>query len=395
MAARKLIQDWLADVRTAHHLQDTKWFRRKINKLKEVIERGLFTSSEEHRRCATEMLLLVFPYAMMREDLGTWAAMLEEAASHARDHQKHAIEMRLLSDIGSSHIILARPKYARTIIQMVQREADTKELPDHQLDAYIGLLYLQTITSSATVNPTIVREAISLAQMLQNRRAEAALYQALAFAYIYRGEYQRGLEHCDLALMAWEDLGDDYQQGRLFFGKALAYHSLKEFDKAETFLNRAETWLGKAGVRGPREVGLIAHTRGTIELSRRQLDKAEEHLETALELFERYGERFYIAVALDTLARAQIRNQKCDAAYQNLTRAMGIWNDYQHIYYQAVTAYAFGMLYMRKEDLPQALDWLAESERLCSDVNVPRREELLWCINAARREIEEANIIWD
>ncbi len=162
-------------------------------------------------------------------------------------------------------------------------------------------------------------EALSIAQQLGDRQAEAHARAYLGFSEYVRSNFEGALDLLRGALKIAEEIGDIFGRARILSGLAGVYSSLGNLDLALESALTALRVLEQKGETG--FVGWALYGIGTGFYDLGDLVQAREHFERSIDLFRRVDHAIGLARATVGLSLVDLDEGKLDAAEAGASEA--------------------------------------------------------------------------
>jgi tetratricopeptide (TPR) repeat protein len=149
-------------------------------------------------------------------------------------------------------------------------------------------------------------------------------YNKRGTTFFMQGDFDAATRNFNQALKEAQGKDDALNEGYAYMNLARLRIAVGDLDNAARFTAAAHSVFTRLGSNEE-----IAHTHlyfGTIERKRGKLDKAENHAQKALKLFEENEDPQAMAAAYNNIARALISKGKLEEAEKMLEEAAD-WND--------------------------------------------------------------------
>ncbi len=353
------------------HFHDQKWLAAHADSLYSVLDSAL--NSPPQANDAIECLIAICPYMFTRSDFQRWSSLLFDALLNAQLLQDNELQMRVWAQMGEDYLLIGRHQEAqkafRTALERA-REGRTKEM---MLEAYIGIIKLQSLHLDNCFDFPFIQAALALARQLGDLAYQAKLHRALALAYAHRGETRASLGHGQTALACWHKLNDKFEMAQAAFTLAVACRAANRLEQGERFLKLAASLFTQTEYA--LSYCLIAYEEGVLYLHRGEHEIAQQWLMIALEEAVKLDHRHYIAMCHHSLGITLIELKDYGDAEVNLRKALSGWEELKSLFYQANGYHALGYLEAQQGNLTKAHDWLNRGLALCPQIpDMPLRQ---------------------
>jgi tetratricopeptide (TPR) repeat protein len=192
------------------------------------------------------------------------------------------------------------------------------------LDSYIGLFKLQVFQQTSTFTQEAVAGALELARLVNHPQLYARLYQALAYAYIFWGDYAKAIDRGHQAYGYWIDNDNAEEAGLCAYVIAIAYRWSGQYDHALTWLETAASYF--SAVDYQRQHVLIANEMGTLYMLGMNFVAAEQWYHIALAEALKLDDAYTAALVQQCLGAAQAYLDKYKPAEEMLQEAISYWS---------------------------------------------------------------------
>lgn len=359
--------DWL-DKLAAHH-DNAAWLGENRNVVYQVLHEMMF--SPELMPLGVQHFLKIHHFILKQEDLKPWITLLLVALAGAL---RTDTDQELIGDIfgsmgdtysstGASKIALAAYKNK---LNRVLEQGEIEEL----VSAYIALFKAQMFRQDPDFNEKMVQEAVMAVKQLGSLRLQAALYQALAFAYTQRGETQQTLAYAQMAYMCWAALGCVHEMARTIFVMAARCREDGLLQLAEAYLEKAKSlYLASSD---QRQYALLAYEQAALYRERGDYASAVAWSQIALQEFYNLKSPDYhthfVAMSHHILGLSKLGAEEYNSARENLWEAFKLWLVLDKTYEQAAVYNALGYLEKQLRNDDTALSYFEQALALCQQL---------------------------
>lgn len=339
--------------------QEPDWVGDNALQLYAVISASL--NDETTASQARDALLLVYPHVLTRGDVKKWGKMIHDAlAVSLRQYNKtEGDSPSNYKSIYELYMTSGQSKSPETAIAKPVRRATRRQNPRAILDAYIGIFKLQAYQQTSHFTQKAVDGAIDLARLVNHPQLYARLYQALAYAYLFWGEYERSLDRAFHAYQHWVDNQNAEEAGLSAYAIAIAYCSLKHYDHAVTWLETAARHFSSTEYK--RQHILISGEMGTVYFLFHQFDAAVQWYQMALDEARQIQDDYSAAMIQQGLGAVLIYQDKYELAEQSLKQAYTFWDKVHEPRQIAQVYHTMAYLTGRKGDQATALHFCTQA----------------------------------
>ena len=348
----------VVDVR--NHRDDYEWLESHLNNIHNEIQQQLEANPAVGE--AIEMLNLVMPYVMTRNDYLRWEPLLYSGLQHAMTLRDNNLLIQLWANLGESHLQIGHYQTAAEAFDVALKRANRSAGTEDILLARIGVLKSTTIFKMEDVEQ-FISDTLDIAQSIQDMSLTARIHYTLAVAYTNRAETAKALGHAQIAYVCWHRLGNTFEKNRSSLIAAEACRVALCFEQAIHFLNTVDGHFTQNF-----DEALYTYQRGVILLEMARFDDALYWLEQALDTCLKLDRPYMAGAAQHALGLVLIEMDAFDDAYRHLRRALVTWQKIENRYQQAELLYALGYWHSRQNEPNQAqhlyLDALGLSESI-------------------------------
>lgn len=300
-----------------------------------------------------DMLLLVFPYVLNREDLKRWGKLIKDALAVFR-----GIEAGKEGTRSSIYVLVQRDKRVR--LTRTKRRPRDKVVGFEMLEIYLTLLMGTLYYQSEVLTEQRINEILQFGRTVNDAHMYHKLYQTLALVYNQKQDYDRAIDFARLSYAYWSKREDTDSLIRLekaltAYAMALAYHGKQELDRSLQWLEQAADLF--ATVDYPLQHGVISLQRSAIYMWMEDYDTARQWAQLGLEELLPLNAGYHIAVAYHYLGMAQAYTDD-PAAFDNLLAAVDIWKAQGNILQQVYTSHTLAYAEARAGRRDEALERL-------------------------------------
>jgi predicted ATPase/class 3 adenylate cyclase len=258
------------------------------------------------------------------------------------------------------------------------------------------------------------QQALSLAEMLDDRSAQGWSHAALAEVARKQGRYDDATEHLDAAeilfelvgaddgsgqvlhlagtvaaqrgdyataearyresLAIRERLGDEASLGGLYSNLGVIAEYRGDYAGARAFNERALAIRSQLGDRWA--IGVSRNNLGMIALHEGAFDEAREHFEESMRLNREVGDAWMVAIGHNNLGTATRGIGDFDAARQNYAASLRAYRDYDDRWALAFLLEDVAVLAARLDRGEQTFELLGAAETLRQAIGSPRGDAL-------------------
>ena len=195
-------------------------------------------------------------------------------------------------------------------------------------------------------------------------------YRALGLASQYRMEHDEAESWYQRARAILEENRDEETAILVYHELGTVCHARYQFEEAESWYRQALALSDRLGQERQlatefHHLGLLHQTRGVL------YDEAEEWYLLALEKYEALGDRTAAGDECRQLGVLFHQQKRLDAAEEWYQRACAIFQETGDLYRTARTYGQLGMVAEDRDDLPNALHWVALTYQLAADNGLP------------------------
>ncbi len=364
----KPISDWLADLE--RHQYDYGWLAQHFDEIFASLADGL--QRPQYAIDAIYALNIVFNYVLTRDDYKILEPLLLDGLWHAQELKDDELQMQVWAQLGHNHLLYGLRDQAESAFNNAGFRED-RVTPDSALLFQIGLLKSRALAYE--VNDDFVFSALEKAARVKDKMLVAALYHALAMAYLYRGENTRALGYGQTAYGWWHQAQNQVELANTASTLAEAY-------RKAGLLIHAERWLDISRQHFERtdhhhKFARYAYQQGVLELENRHFDRAKRWLTNALERFELLDYPYFTGACHHSLGLTLVHLDERDAARQHMKLAFRAWEKLENWLEKANISSALGYMSYKEEDYRRALRWYQTAlEQIKKAPEAPTQETL-------------------
>ena len=372
----KDVDDWLRRIST--HVDDFEWLTRNS----ETIHRMLYSACNHtnYRAEAVNIIARIYPWMLNLPDISRWIGLLNEALRAAMDRDMGNQQMEMWKALGLGHLFTGKGVAAEFAYLRLFEKAQNKKQRPLMLVALVGLIKAQMYTLSDRFTDEHVHMALELAHEFGNDPVTAELYQALSFAYVYRGEHLHGIEYGQMALLLWLKLDVSQEVAQAAYTLAVSYRMLRRWSSALKWIEFSKRYYSETD--SPRQHVLITAEQANIYMAMELFETAKQWYTMMVTEVERLPPRLqlpqYIAGAHRGIALALIEQDDLPGALPHLWKAIYQWQQIQKMSFDLAANYAtIGYVEMRQRHARLAYRYLDRALRMCRRLpETPRRMDL-------------------
>lgn len=191
----------------------------------------------------------------------------------------------------------------------------------------------------------------------------SSCYELLDVAYVFQGDYPKGIEYAQKDYAVGERLGDDHIRSTALNALAAANCYTRLYDQALDYSNRAIAIERKGGDDQALAVRLGIKCEILLQMGRP--DEALEAIEEAIDLDRKAGREKKMAIRLSQKADILADQGKWDECRNTCAQALAIFEKSGDVKEQLIALKQLGVCETRLKDYASAERHLLESERLC------------------------------
>jgi DNA-binding SARP family transcriptional activator/tetratricopeptide (TPR) repeat protein len=279
------------------------------------------TSRDQHRRVAAieARSYLLATAGQVAEAEGP----LVEAVALASAMRDDALHARLALRLGHIQARLGKSAAALVTLQSRRAALTPSSSPADWLDLLSVELNCAFVLEEMEMGARAGAEQLALARRVGDVDAEGRAHGALSYVAHWRGDAAGMREHSDLALAAFERIGNSRALGVTVANRGTLEFELGRIDEALHFWERAGSISARAGARDG--VAVAALNRAEAELVRERFDAAAALGANALEAARGTGEERHIAEGLVVLGAAKCALGESTAGLRDLREGIARW----------------------------------------------------------------------
>lgn len=364
----KPISDWLDDLE--RHQYDYEWLAQHFDEIIASLADGL--QREQYAIDAIYALNIIFNYVLTRDDYKILEPLLLDALGHAQVLKDDELQTQVWAQLGHNFLLYGLRDQADSAFNSAAYH-QYRVTPDSELLFQIGLLKSRAL--SYEVNDDFVFLVLEKAAQVKDKMLVAALYHALAMAYLYRGENERALGYGQTAYGWWYQTQNHVELANTASTLAEAYRKSGLFNHAERWLNISRQHFERTDHH--HKFARYAYQQGVLELQNKQLDRAKHWLTNALERFELLDYPHLTGACHHSLGLTLMHLGERDTARQHMKLAFRAWEKLDLWPEKANISSALGYLSYKEGDYKRALRWYqAALEQIKKAPDAPARETL-------------------
>ncbi len=357
-------RDWLK--RLDEHQDDDRWLSSSEDELYQIVEGGLLVEPEFHD--AVEILIRVFPhFALVLYHLRRWSPLLFNALVEAQNLRDNAMQVRILTHLGSSYFTGGKNAAAQDAFQIALHRAQDEQFSEMMLAAYIGLIRLQYVHVPEPLEADVVNKALALNKQVHELGLKASLHEALALVYSRSTDTSHlAIGHGETAYGYWSRLGNQLEMANTAYLIAASYRFAGELNSAQRWLHQAASLFEKTDYQ--RQYTLVAVEQGTLYWQRGENDSALQWLNMGLQEAMQIGAKDYMASAYHSLGLTYINLQQYLQAEENLVQAIALWKEVGDYFEIASVHEALGYMEIQRGNHELARRWLEDGLLMCPEI---------------------------
>jgi len=247
--------------------------------------------------------------------------------------------------------------------QLNSREAELSPL------TLLGLVHESVGEYGSAVE--VFREAIDLANELEDQRGAALVYQHLGRALADSGRLYEAIENYEHAKQIWCNLGEHEKEGKVIADIGLAYSGLRETSRAIGHLQSVVDNARKDG-NELDEANALANLANVYV--KKSPAKAISLDEQAAQIFERLGYKHWAAQALATSGLWLVDLGESAKGIQQIEQSIAVLHEIGDRHLEVVAAGQLGEAYMTLNEPQKAITAFDRQLQLARDIGDRHRE---------------------
>jgi len=198
--------------------------------------------------------------------------------------------------------------------------------------------------------------ALMIFEQVDNDHGRAHTENHLGVLYIRRGLWDDARQHLERACKIWQAMSDEHGLMRGLINLGLLCHEMASYNDALVYTKQA---LHKAIATGAElTVGSIYLNMAIAYLEKGDLVTAENYIQQADTIFQRYSYTRGRALVADNLGLIRLQQGKVEEASFHLDNALSIWRNLGSRYGEATVMIDIAQSELVKENPCQAKIWL-------------------------------------
>ncbi|MEE9150488.1 MAG: tetratricopeptide repeat protein, partial [Thermoplasmata archaeon] len=324
---------------------------------------------------------------------------LDKKIATTRHYQEK--EMEILSRLGEVAGTIGEWDEGLTYYKQLIKVSEERDEKKRLAEAYrnIGLIQLRRGDwDNAVYN---LEEAYEISQEIGDKRTMSKVYYHLGVVYERKGEYGIAIRNYGETMSKSVDIGESRTIGKAYTGMGRVYaqqgqytesvEALEEavsiFEKegdldelAKTYQNLGATYyfidLDRCIESHDKAILLAEKTRNVrikayalsnaaeVHIKNNQLEKAQDYLEKAIEIFEKIDEKVGMSVALTSIGTLFRIQKNWEKSEEYVQKSIDICKEYDIPYHLGDAIFEYGLLNKDKGDNKKAEEKLREAETI-------------------------------
>lgn len=297
--------------------RDADWLNTNADTLYNQIERQLRNRDTAVR--GIDSLLLLFPCLLQRDDLLRWGKLLRQGLQVSPYIERSEYDERANARQKRSLFVMVRRHQARPPLTR-RRRRDRME-PTEILETYLLLLVGHSHLDE--LDTRRIRELMDFVRTVSDPYLYAKWYQTLAYVYNDRGEARRALDCAWVAHGYFLRHDDPLEIGLTAFALAEAYQTEGDQQNAMSWLQVAREQMARTS--HTLQKALLALESASVLMCNREYAEAEATARESVEHFQELDLSSHLALAHYYLALAHIFQRDYDRAREHLDRSLTLY----------------------------------------------------------------------
>ncbi len=207
--------------------------------------------------------------------------------------------------------------------------------------------------------------SLDICENFDEYEAYANINQGLGTVYLYFGEYEKSINHLDIALEEFDKINDLHGKSSSLNTLGTVYFKKGDFDKA---LERYEQSLElREKIGDKRDISSCLNNIGTIYSRKGEFEKAIEYYRKSLELWEEIGYQQGVAIVLINMGDYYYERNELDSALKKLKKSLDISKNINYFVGITTSLANLAKTYLLKGELDEARETYREGLKLCKD----------------------------
>jgi tetratricopeptide (TPR) repeat protein len=371
---------WMVELYCNRH--NDEWIAEHTTDLQKAVREALFTP--HLRRDAVIMLKILGPYFTTHHQWRQWLPLLMDALVMAQQMHDNDEQTWFWRSIASLFAFEGQHAMANRALYSALFYADISDTPSAILRAYIGLIRLQMIHQDESFNDEFVRQVHEYAVQVNQPSLWAELHQALAMAYVYRGDTLRALSYAQTAFAYWRTTRQILETARIAYTLAQIYRQLRLFTLADYYLQISQDEYNKKRV----SVAAVYYEKALLMMDQKDPTEAIHWLKKALQGFKYLDAKKQEAAVYHAMGLAYLEKRMYTHSLNNLTNARKRWEELDNSLEIAKSYHALSTLEWRIGSPSRAVDHAQTTLQIARDL--PESYERDYLIKAAEHRLVEA-----
>jgi len=213
-------------------------------------------------------------------------------------------------------------------------------------------------------------EAVGMLPPDGSEAERARIHSSMGRLHRKKGNWEKALEHFDLAISLGTAAGDSLATAEAKYGKCIVNY--KKGDYAEAIKGCQECLSNLEGIDGPdtrREYARFKRGLGAAHYRLGNMAEAKECYKESLDIFHSQGDEYGVAQTRHRLGMLYNRQGEYEKAARELEKSLASMEERRDIYEISKISINLGEVLFNQGQLDEALERYARSERLAKQLN--------------------------
>ncbi len=211
-------------------------------------------------------------------------------------------------------------------------------------------------------------EAISLFQVLKDKKNESETNYILGSNFFYLSDYDTSIKYYKKSFDLSTEIGFDFGMADGLNGMGTVYYTIEQNESALEVLLKSEKICRTHDIKSI--LIKVLDGLGETQYNLKNYNKALDYYNDCLNIIEELTGNFRVAAfALDGLGRAYTGLKEFDKAIDKFEQSLKIRKDIQFKFGVAITLNNIGKLYIQKKDTANAIKHLTEAYELATQIH--------------------------
>lgn len=257
---------------------DPDWLEENAQEVYEVL-RDQSRDANQLDDIVYYMLLLV-PQMLNREDLKRWGRLLEQVYLRTPMGEANGLDGSTTAEYAQDFVMQKRPKVPQ-LPTKTQRRKRVILHPKQMFEIYLILLMATYYKRVRDMPEGLIESTLRFARTVNDPYCNNKLHQALAFIYNQLFEGELAVVHAQTAYAYWKEHENTLEAGLSAYALGIAYQITKDLQSAQQWLNTAADLLAQTSFR--RQHLFVAESLTRLKLLQNDLEQAYDWANVALE----------------------------------------------------------------------------------------------------------------